>query len=172
MKEKVIHLGKRPAIDIIKKELGIGLVGAEIGVNKGHNAAYICTIIQPKILYCIDPWNNFFDSASGEIIGEAQYIMAKELLQPFSCCKIIRDTSFNAVKAFDNENLDFVYIDGDHSYWEVLSDIARWYPIVKKGGILAGHDFQQVKDAVTEFCARTKISQLYTQDEDYWLKKE
>ena len=174
MEEKILNIGARPAIDTIKKELGIGLVGVEVGVNKGYNASYICSVIQPKMLYLIDPWNNFFDSTSGEIIGEVQYIMTKKLLEPFPCCKIIRDTSYNAVKTFDNESLDFVYIDADHSYNAVLSDMARWYPKIKKGGILAGHDFttKSVSEAVIEFCNKSKISQLFTQNEDYWFKKE
>lgn len=175
MEEKILNIGKRPAIDTIKEKLGIGLIGAEVGVNKGYNAAYICNVIQPKILYLIDSWNNFFDPVSGEIIGEAQYIMAKELLAPFTCCKFLRKTSFEAVETFENESLDFVYIDADHSYQAVLSDMARWYPIVKKGGILSGHDFTAedygVKRAVIDFCERIKISQLYTQNEDYWFFK-
>ena len=174
MEERVIEIGARPAIDTIKKELGIGLIGAEIGVNKGYNATYICNIIQPKLLYLIDPWNNFFDSASGEIIGEAQYIMTKELLQPFSCCKIIRDTSFNVAKTIDNESLDFVYIDADHTYNAVLVDMAQWYPKIKKGGILSGHDFTttSVGEAVKLFCQKTRIDKLYTQNEDFWFYRK
>ncbi len=173
MEEKVINIGSRPAIDTIKKELGTGLIGAEIGVNKGHNASYICHIIQPKLLYLIDTWNNFFDAASGEIIGEAQYLMTKELLKPFSCCKIIRDTSFNAVNTFENKSLDFIYIDADHTYNAVLSDCTLWYPKVKKGGIVSGHDFTttSVNEAVKLFCQKARIDKLYTQNEDWWIFK-
>ena len=171
--EKIINIGKRPAIDIIKKELGTGLIGAEIGVNKGYNASYICNIIQPKILYLIDPWNNFFDPASGEIIGEAQYLMAKELLKSFTCCKIIREASYNAIKTFDNESLDFVYIDSEHTYIAVLQEARQWYPKIRKGGILSGHDFiqSQVKNAVMDFCKENKIAQLNNKNEDWWIMK-
>ena len=174
MQEKIIEIGARPAIDNIKKELGTGLIGVEVGVNKGHNAANICSVIQPKLLYLIDPWNNFFDSASGEVIGEAQYLMAKQLLEPFICCKFIRDISYNAVKTFDNESLDFVYIDSEHIYPAVLQEARQWYSKLKKGGILSGHDFTQlqVKNAVIDFCRENKIPQLSNQNEDFWLKKE
>ncbi len=173
MEEKILEIGRRPAIDTIKKELGTGLVGAEIGVNKGYNASYICNIIQPKILYLIDPWNNFFDSTSGEIIGEAQCIMARELLQPFTCCNFIHKTSFEAINDFFNESLDFVYIDADHSYNAVLSDMTIWYPKIRTGGIVSGHDFTttSVSEAVKLFCQKTRIEKLYTQNEDWWLIK-
>lgn len=171
MEEKILNIGKRPAIDFIAEKLGKDLLGAEIGVNKGHNAAYICNIIKPKTLYLIDPWSNFFDPASGEIIGEAHYIATTALLSSFPCCRIIRKTSYEAISDFADESLDFVYIDSDHSYNAVCREILQWYPKIKQGGILAGHDFQQVRNAVTEFCARAKISQLHTQNEDWWVVK-
>ena len=154
--------------------MGVGLIGAEIGVNKGYNATYICNIIQPKLLYLIDPWNNFFDPASGEIIGEAQYIMTRELLQLFNCCKIIRNTSFNAAQNIKNESLDFVYIDADHSYNAVLSDMILWYPKIRKKGIISGHDFTttNVGEAVKVFCQKARIDKLYTQNEDFWFYRK
>lgn len=174
MEEKTFNIGKRPAIDFIKEKLGIGLIGAEIGVNKGHNAFYVCHIIQPKILYLIDPWNNFLDPASGEVIGEAQYIMAKNLLKPFPYCNFLRKTSFEAVEDIANETLDFVYIDANHSEMAVLSDIIRCYHKVKKGGILSGHDFTtaSVGEAVKLFCQKAKIDKLYTQEQDWWFFKK
>lgn len=171
--EKIINIDKRPAIEFIRDKLGKGLIGAEIGVNKGYNAAFICATIEPKLLYLIDPWNNFLDPDSGEIIGEAQYLMTKEMVANFPY-KIIRATSFEAVKEFTNESLDFVYIDANHSYLAVLSDITRWYPIVKKGGILSGHDFTNettgIRKAVEFFCKQNK-KDFYTQEQDWWLCK-
>ena len=172
MEEKIIEIGRRPAIDTIKEKLGTNLIGAEIGVNKGYNASYICNIIQPKLLYLIDPWDNFFDPASGEIIGEVQYLMAQDLLKSFSCCKIIRKISLEAVKDIPDENLDFVYIDADHSYNAVLSDCISWYPKIKKGGILSGHDFtiSSIQEAVKLFCQKIRINKLYS-NEDWWIFK-
>lgn len=171
--DNIINIGRRPAIDKIREVLGTGLIGAEIGVNKGHNAAYICSTIQPQVLYLIDPWNNFFDPASGEVIGEVQFILTQKNLSRFPCCQFIRDTSLGVSEKFGNEKLDFVYIDADHSYPAVLSDIARWYPKVRKGGIIGGHDFttDSVRQAVMYFCEHAKIERLYHQHEDWWVIK-
>ena len=40
-----------------------------------------------------------------------------------------------------DESLDFVFIDGNHEYDFVFSDIKNWLPTVKCGGVLAGHDY-------------------------------
>jgi hypothetical protein len=75
--------------------------------------------------------------------------------------KILRLPSVEAAKLFDFEELDFVYIDAAHSYQSCMNDIVSWYPKVRTGGILAGHDYQNdnfgVKRAVDEFVAGHSI---------------
>jgi len=60
------------------------------------------------------------------------------------------------VKRFKDEELDFVYIDGNHEYSNVKKDIQLWYPKIKKGAYIAGDDYDwhlgdDVKRAVNEF---------------------
>jgi predicted O-methyltransferase YrrM len=45
--------------------------------------------------------------------------------------------------------IDFVFIDGDHSYEACQADIAAWAPYVKRGGTIAFHDFGSRADGVT-----------------------
>src|SRR3990167_3969204 len=159
MSKEILNIGLRPAINIIRETLGEGLIGAEIGVNKGYLSSYICQIINPKALYLIDPCANYVDQNSGEIIGESQYIIARGLLKNNPCCHFIKETSFEAAEKIQNGSLDFVYIDAEHTEMAVLSDALRWYPKVRKGGILSGHDFttQSVHDGVKAFCAKMQI---------------
>ena len=49
-------------------------------------------------------------------------------------------TSLEASKKFKDESLEFVFIDASHEYEDVLNDLQAWFPKIKKGGILAGHD--------------------------------
>jgi len=45
--------------------------------------------------------------------------------------------------------IDFIFIDGDHSYNACKADIAAWTPFVKRGGVIAFHDFGSRADGVT-----------------------
>ena len=46
-----------------------------------------------------------------------------------------------AASLFENGSLDFVFLDADHSFESVWQDLRVWYPKIRIGGILAGHDF-------------------------------
>lgn len=76
---------------------------------------------------------------------------------------VIREFSALAAGQFDDESLDWVFIDADHSYEGCKEDIEAWYPKVVSGGVLCGHDYIEndtywrgvkvgVKQAVDEFC--------------------
>jgi hypothetical protein len=52
----------------------------------------------------------------------------------------MRMTSEEAAKLVPAHSLDFVYLDANHSYDMVKRDIALWWPKIKWGGVLAGHD--------------------------------
>jgi predicted O-methyltransferase YrrM len=45
--------------------------------------------------------------------------------------------------------IDFIFIDGDHAYAACQADIAAWAPLVKRGGVIAFHDFGSRADGVT-----------------------
>lgn len=69
---------------------------------------------------------------------------------------VLRMDTFEASKLFEDNSLDFVYIDTAHEYDHVSKEILAWYPKVKIGGILAGHDiyFPEVGKAVREYSQR------------------
>ena len=50
----------------------------------------------------------------------------------------------------ENNSIDVVYIDGDHSYEKVTQDINLWYPKVKENGFLCGHDYKSTHTGVTQ----------------------
>jgi hypothetical protein len=73
-------------------------------------------------------------------------------------------------------SFDFIYIDANHSYEEVREDLRLWFPKVKLGGIIGGHDygfsaFPGVKQAVDEFCAKHRVKLNVEPQTVWWAEK-
>ena len=67
-------------------------------------------------------------------------------------------TSLEAADLFENNSLDFVYFDTNHSFSYLTQELKKWYPKLKPGGILAGHDYNgPVRSAVQAFFSPMKI---------------
>ncbi len=116
-------------------------VGAEIGVDKGEFTQKFC---QAGLkMFAIDPWkydDDYVDSRTQERL-DSLYEHTKGVLAPYPDSKIIRKTSMEAVKDFEDKSLDFVYIDGNHQLKYVIEDLFEWSKKVKTGGIICGHDY-------------------------------
>lgn len=73
--------------------------------------------------------------------------------------------SLRAARLFEPGSVDAVYLDADHSRVAVEADIAAWWPVVRPGGWLGGHDYAHtdpqfsygVQDAVDAWVARTGL---------------
>lgn len=70
--------------------------------------------------------------------------------------RILRVDTTEAASMFPDESCHFVFVDADHSHAKCLADIRAWYPKVRPGGIIAGHDYGEnngmgVWPAVVEF---------------------
>jgi predicted O-methyltransferase YrrM len=47
------------------------------------------------------------------------------------------------VDKFEDNSIDFIYIDGDHSYNAVKQDLEMYLPKLKDNGIIGGHDYSK-----------------------------
>lgn len=115
-------------------------VGVEVGVLRGQYSEVLCKTIPDLKLYCVDAWEVYDKYVDFGDELKSFYDLTKERLAPYNC-ELIRKYSMDAVKDFEDESLDFVYIDGNHTFEYVTNDIAEWSKKVKKGGIISGHDF-------------------------------
>ena len=107
--------------------------GAEIGVLMARYSEILFQNIPGLKLYCIDSWKYI---PSHRAVAEA----AKATLDNYNSV-VIHKASMEAVREFDDESLDFVYIDANHRYNSVKNDITEWTKKVRKGGIVAGDDY-------------------------------
>ena len=156
------------------------LTGAEIGVYKGDNAKEILDFLNIEHLVLVDPWKGYDDYCTKTGENDSDYEnYYQEVKNKFSNnpkVRIIRDTSVNVAKMFDNEYFDFAYLDGDHSYEGVTKDLELWYPKLKKFGVMCGDDYGHpsgvgVIEAVTKFAYRNKLLVNDGEDKQFWFVK-
>jgi hypothetical protein len=117
-------------------------VGAEIGVALGEFSECFC---QAGLkMFSVDPWKPYPGGkiARSRASQESYYKQAKTRLAPYGGLSVIvRKTSERAVKDFEDNSLDFVYIDGNHLFDAAAFDIFNWTRKVRPGGIVSGHDY-------------------------------
>ncbi len=58
--------------------------------------------------------------------------------------------SVRAAVLFPDASVDFVFLDAAHDYQSVTADLRAWWPKIKPGGVLAGHDYVPVWGGVVE----------------------
>jgi len=122
--------------------------GAEIGVRRGDYSETLCIHVSSlEKLYSIDPWDIVYKDPTSHSYGikrqNRYYEIAKKKLSKYPVCEIIRNTSLEAARDIEYESLDFVYIDGAHTFDYVMVDLIEWAKRVRKEGIISGDDYKQ-----------------------------
>lgn len=114
----------------------------EIGSYTGDSTAIFAKYFDT--VYAIDPW----ESNIGGITNSVDMKSVYDLFCKHTSGKniiAIRDHSSRVYDLFRDESVDFVYIDGLHTYKAVMEDIRHYKSKVRKGGYLGGHDYHRMK---------------------------
>ena len=140
----LIRISRFKSFIVLLKDLGFK-EGAEIGVCTGRYSLYLVNNIPGLRLHCVDPWEPYSDyveqhSESDRVNMQNGFELTKSRLKGFDC-NFIRKYSMDAVKNIPDGSLDFVFIDGNHSFRYVIDDIDEWTKKVRSGGLIAGHDY-------------------------------
>ena len=134
---------------------------AEVGVFHGKNVKYVlkdCHDIL-KEYWAIDKYNNVWEKGAARGRGYVKkddsewheiYKRVCRFIPFYPQLHILKMTSAEASglfpkKFFPEGYFDFIYIDADHSYNGIKEDIKIWTPLVKKGGLIGGHDYGRVR---------------------------
>jgi len=153
------------------------VVGVEVGVLEGIHALGILNGWKSlKMLHLIDNYigkrQDYGDAKEANKQAVANLIEYQDRIQWHFT------SSEEAVKLFDDNSLDFVYIDGCHEYKFVKQDLKLWLPKVKRGGILGGHDYsyneigvviavgQFIREHKFELFARSNLEYDWV---DWWI---
>jgi hypothetical protein len=169
------HPDWQPAKDLpaILKEWGLpeNPVGIEIGVDKGATSEYLIQNIPGLTLHGIDPYVDYQDWWGWVAWAEQAYQQMSTRLQPYGNQFVLhREISDDAAKHFADESVDFVFVDGLHTYEQVTLDCQNYYSKVKPGGFFGGHDFTSVEGvgrAAREFAASIG-KEIINCDQDVW----
>lgn len=172
VKGKPIEIPNVNRISLAKMlgELGYK-IGAEVGVEQGIYSKVLLENNKELKLYCIDPWkayDGYREHVSQEKLDKFVEI-TKQRLENYNY-EIVRDFSPEVANKFKDEFFDFVYVDGNHDLPHAVNDICAWWPKVRKGGILAGHDYinrsnpklgMHVPQAIKAFMDSYHVGPLY-----------
>jgi predicted O-methyltransferase YrrM len=151
----------------------------EVGVWKGHSISYLAKKIKnlnynPKI-YAVDLFEDTIDEEWNKNLKEEISLISKiynKVLENNEVRDMITDIkglSWEMAKNFEDNSVDFVFIDAGHEYESVVKDINAWLPKIRKGGIISGHDYFNpcgVKQAVDELIKDVKFS-----NDKIWYKE-
>lgn len=185
---------------ILLNRLSLNGKYVEIGVARGNFSEYLCRSLPFEKLYLVDPYKTFsldeYTDAMNAYDMEQEFNYTVNRLARFAeKIEFIRKMSMDALDHFEDESLDFVYIDGNHAYKNVLEDLEGYWKKVRKGGILAGDDcydttgeaiifWDNVKDihqsrsfgkfgvlqALQDFCTRKGLEYVRFDNQFYILK--
>lgn len=150
--------------------------GAEIGVLYGDTSLYLLHQFPTLYLFSVDPYLPY-DEPNRTATDLARYEgYARERLAPFGSQSImIKKTSVDAAPSVPDGSLDFVFIDAQHTYEACKEDIETWFPKVRPGGLITGHDYRWdgVNRAVHEFANARKCQGYFTPGaSDIWFFKK
>lgn len=166
-----------------------GTVGAEIGVLKGRFARRVVEHVKPSIYYLVDVWERIEGSHyKQDRISRALRIVLHDL-RPWiqeGRVRLLCGRSTEVVNLIPPGHLDWVYIDGDHTYEGVLADLRGWTARVKRGGYVMGHDYvgaehcgdrgaSHVKRAVEQFGREHDLGSIgvtIQHPATFWFRKD
>ncbi len=173
-------------MDLIKKNKFHCCV--ELGVFAGKSLFPIANALQYNkfgIVYGIDPWNaleavNGFTKDNlnytwwSAIDFDALYRQTLNLINQknrLHYCKIIRQSSQNALSLFENESIDFIHIDANHNEDYVLQDVTGYFSKLKNNGylLLTDPNWYSMRSALIFLMERADLITPFSPSASYFL---
>ena len=167
----VEHLVSVPAREDILHRMKKNAVVAEIGVASGDFSEKILSLTQPQKLVLIDIWGS--KRYHGGLFEKVKNRFDAQIRN--GQVEIIRELSFEGIAACADDMFDWVYLDTDHTYDTTARELELLRPKMKKGGVIAGHDYIMgnwnaghrygVIEAVRAFCVKYNWEMIYLSHE-------
>jgi hypothetical protein len=167
-KEKNRQRFNKLVTDMIESHQGSPVFGAELGVWQGQLSAALLESFPQLHLLMVDRWMPYETSRLGKRTDREGFLFcmsqAMRSTDQWSDRRLLlaADTT-SALRLVPDGSLDFVFVDADHVYEAVLTDLNNWWPKLRKHegrtkGLMCGHDYcsgrwAQTKRAIDTFAA-------------------
>jgi hypothetical protein len=133
----------------------------ELGSWTGRSTAYCSVELLNRGLlgkfYSIDTWEGSIEHVDLDIIKQKSLedVFKSNVSPILDKITMMKSFSWNAADSFENNSVDFCYVDAAHDYESVTKDLEAWWPKIKEGSFFGGDDYtedwQGVIDAVNDF---------------------
>jgi hypothetical protein len=177
-------VSERGDFAVLLNRRGLLGCGVEVGVKRGEFSQSLLDVWNGRHLLSVDPWTHaagdgYIDVANVPQAEHDRYFRETVArLRPFGQrSTVLRMTGDGAAARVPHHSLDFVYLDARHDSASVRSDLRQWFPKVRPGGVLAGHDYVDgllpqglfgVRSAVDSFCRARRIRVTATFADGEW----
>lgn len=189
-------VGERAFLADLANDLNLTSRAAELGAYRGEYAEQNLNRWRGVLYVLLDVWvvsdcvngnlsNCVYDARSGRTFDKmaARGRMRRggdRFKNPDGSPRylMLQKSTLEAAKTFPDGHFDWLYLDATHSYAEAKRDLEAWYPKLRVGGLMSGHDYQfqhqaigdgytfGVRDAVDEF-ASARNTRVYMTSEPY-----
>ena len=122
---------------------------AEVGSWTGESALIFLASTNVRSLIMVEPFDPALCQSvlthphhKGTTCEHARALVQQDVLDRYPNARLFQMPSVQAAERLAGWQFDMVYIDGCHEEWAVRQDIEAWKPLIKPGGMLAGHDWR------------------------------
>ncbi len=171
-------------IEVLRRFIAPGGVGAEIGVHKGYFTAHLLRELTPQRLHLVDPWYllgaewNWGPPSRSTV--DALCSILHRYTDELTAGRVVLHVGWDleVLAAMPDASFDWVYLDTDHEYESTRLELEVLQRKVTPSGIIAGDDWRSDPDhrhhgvfrAVQEVVATTGYDLLHADDDDQqWL---
>lgn len=166
------YFGSKSIVKLIATQLDRPpTCGIEIGVYTGVTSMMLLRHFLDLHLFMVDPYK-LYDVERTEEQHSFARRQARMRTECFSGRRLqVIATSLEAKQLFPQSFADFVFIDGDHSYAGVKSDLENYTTRVRRGGIVVCHDAKQgqVFRAIRDHCQKLQVPFFHGVAKSAWF---
>lgn len=129
----------------------------EVGCKEGRTTGFLLANLPELEVIAIDPWAPVANADEDYKDWDFADIEAKfwqNVGGHRERVNMVRGLSLDAANSLQRHTFDMVFIDAGHDYVNALADIKAWWPLVRPGGILCGHDYAHTFPGVMRAVAK------------------